>query len=59
MVSEIVQNVWDSAKDWGHLGIHEATWIDRLVSPLLHIPEKLKCFKEPNRLYVTLQVLDV
>lgn len=58
-MSDTVKDIWEMVDDWGSLDIHESTWSDLYVSPLMHLPRKLEYFAKPSTLDPTLAALDM
>lgn len=58
-MSDIVNDVWEMVKDWASLDIHESTWTNLYVSPLMHIPRKLEYFAKSIPSEPTIAVLDM
>ena len=58
-MSNTVKDVWEMVEDWGSFDIHESTWSDLYVSPLMHLPRQLEYFAKRSPSEPTLAALDM
>lgn len=58
-MSDTVRDIWDLIENWRSVNIYESTWTDLCVSPLMHLPRKLKYFTKRSPSDTTLAALDM
>ncbi len=58
-MSDTVKDICEMVGHWGSFDIHESTWSDLYVSPLMHLPRKLEYFAKRSTLEPTLAALDM